>query len=72
MYRGMTDRERNTFEYKMVDSLVEADAESVSGISFLVQDNNLPGKAYSAFAYFDDVRRFIDCGCDWNKFTKGG
>lgn len=68
----MTDRERNTFDYQNVAIIVEADAESVSGISFLVQDNNLPGKAYSAFAYFDDVRRFIDCGCNWDKFTKGG
>lgn len=55
----------------MVDIIAEADVESVSGISFLVKDSSLPGNAYSAFAYFDDVKRFVDCGCDWNKFTKG-
>ena len=66
----MTDRQRNTFKYSNIDIIVEADIESVSGISFLVQDTSLPGKAYSAFAYFDDVKRFIDCNCDWDKFTK--
>ena len=67
----MTDRERNTLQYKDVDVIVETDVESVSGLSFLIKDDSLPGNAYSAFAYFDDVKRFIDCGCDWNKFTKG-
>ena len=67
----MTDRERNTFQYNNVDIIVEADVESVSGISFLIKDKSLPGNAYSSFAYFDDVKRFIDLGCDWNKMIKG-
>jgi len=67
----MTDRQRNTFQYNEVDVIVEADVESVSGISFLVRDTKLPGNAYSSFAYYDDVRRFIDFGCDWDKMTKG-
>lgn len=66
----MTDRERNTFSYNNVDIIVESDIESVSGISFLIRDKSFAGNAYSSFAYFDDVKRFIDCGCDWNKFTK--
>lgn len=66
----MTDRERNTFNYNNVDVIVEADIESVSGITFLIKDESLPGNAYSGFAYFDDVKRFIGCGCDWDKFTK--
>lgn len=66
----MTDRERNTFNYVGVDVIVEADVESVSGISFLIKDMTLPGNAFSSFAYFDDAKRFIDCGCDWDKFTK--
>lgn len=67
----MTDRERNTFQYNNVDIIVEPDIESVSGISFLVRDNSLPGNAYSAFAYFDDVKRFIDFDCDWDRMIKG-
>lgn len=67
----MTDRERNTFKYNNIDVIVEADTESVSGISFLIKDANLPGNAYSSFAYFDDVKRFIDLGCDWEKMIKG-
>lgn len=67
----MTDRQRNTFQYNDVNVVVESDIESVSGISFLIRDSSLPGNAYSAFAYFDDVKRFIDCGCDWDKMTKG-
>ena len=66
----MTDRERNTLVYNNVDVIVESDIESVSGISFLIRDKSLPGNAYSSFAYFDDVDRFIKCGCDWNKFIK--
>ena len=66
----MTDRERNTFQYAGTPVAVESDIESVSGISFLIKDKSLPGNAYSAFAYFDDVKRFIDCGCNWDKFTK--
>ena len=66
----MSDRERNTFQYNNVDIIVESDTESVSGISFLIRDMSLPGNAYSAFAYFDDVKRFVDCGCDWNKMLK--
>ena len=31
----MTDRERNTFQYKDIDIIVENDIESVSGISCL-------------------------------------
>ena len=64
----MTDRQRNTFQYNSVDIIVEPDIESVSGISFLIKDFSLPGNSYSAFAYFDDVKRFVDCGCDWDKF----
>lgn len=66
----MTDRERNTLQYNNVDIIVEPDSESVSGISFLIRDKSLPGNAYSSFAYFDDVKRFIDCDCNWDKFTK--
>lgn len=66
----MSDRERNTFQYNNVDIIVESDTESVSGISFLIKDTSLPGNAYSAFAYFDDVKRFIDCDCDWDKMLK--
>lgn len=66
-----TDRQRNTFEYKNTQVSVEPDIESVSGISFLIPDSSLPGNAYSAFAYFDDVQKFIECGCDWDKMTKG-
>lgn len=67
----MTDRERNTFQYKDVDIIVENDVESVSGISFLIRDKSLPGKAYFSFAYFDDVKRFVDLGCNWDKMIKG-
>jgi len=67
----MSDRERNTLQYNNVDIIVEPDIESVSGISFLIRDNSLPGNAYSAFAYFDDVKRFVDFGCDWDKMVKG-
>ena len=67
----MSDRERNTLQYNNVDIIVESDIESVSGISFLIRDKSLPGEAYSAFAYFDDIKKFIDCGCDWDKMVKG-
>ena len=67
----MSDRERNTVQYNNTNVIVTPDIESVSGISFLIKDNSLPGESYSAFAYFDDVRRFIDFGCDWDKMTKG-
>ena len=67
----MSDRERNTFQYNGIDVIVEVDVESVSGISFLIKDPNLQGNAYSAFAYFDDAKRFIDFGCDWDKMIKG-
>ena len=67
----MRDRERNTLQYNNVDIIVESDIESVSGISFLIRDTSLPGEAYSAFAYFDDIKKFIDCGCDWDKMVKG-
>lgn len=67
----MSDRERNTFQYKDINVIVEADIESVSGISFLIKDTSLPGNAYFSFAYFDDTKRFIDLGCDWDKMTKG-
>lgn len=66
----MSDRERNTLQYSGVDIIVETDVESVSGISFLIRDNSLPGNAYFSFAYFDDVKRFVDCGCDWDKMLK--
>ena len=66
----MTDRQRNTFQYNNVDIIVEPDIESVSGISFLVRDTALPGASYFSFAYFDDTKQFIDCGCDWDKFVK--
>lgn len=64
----MTDRERNTFKYKGYDISVEADTESISGISFLMPDRSIPGQSYFTFAYFDDVDRFIKCNCDWDKF----
>ena len=64
----MTDRQRNTFPYNNVSIIVEPDIESVSGISFLVRDKSMKGEAYSAFAYFDDVKKFIDCGCNWDRF----
>ena len=67
----MTDRERNTIQYNGTDIIAVADCESVTGISFLIKENSLPGNAYSAFAYFDDVKKFIDFGCDWDKMTKG-
>lgn len=66
----MTDRERNTFKYKNIDIIVEPDIESVSGISFLIKDASLPFNSYSAFAYFDDVQHFVDCGCCWDRFVK--
>ena len=44
-----TDRERNTFQYRDVDIIVEADIESVSGISFLIKDHTIPGNAFFAF-----------------------
>ena len=66
----MSDRERNTIQYKDISVIAEPDIESVSGISFLIKDNSLPGEAYSSFAYFDDAKRFIDLGCDWDKFIK--
>jgi hypothetical protein len=66
----MTDRERNTLQYNNIDVIVEEDVESVSGISFLIKDTSLPGKAFYSFAYFDDVKRFIDNGCDWDKMIK--
>ena len=66
----MTDRERNTIQYEGINVIVEADIESVSGITFMIKDESLPGEAYSGFACFDDVKRFIGCGCDWDKFTK--
>ena len=68
--QAMTDRQRNTFQYNQVDIIVEADIESVSGISFLVRDESLPGEAYSAFAYYDDVKKFIDCNRNWSEFLK--
>ena len=67
----LSDRERNTLQYNNIDIIVEADVESISGISFLIRDESIPGNAYSSFAYFDDVKRFVDCGCDWDKMTKG-
>jgi len=66
--KSMSDRERNTFKYKGYDITVETDIESVSGLSFLIPDRNLPGHSYHTFAYFDDIDRFIKCGCDWDKF----
>lgn len=66
----MTDRQRNTFQYGSTDIIVEPDIESVSGITFLVRDKSLPGEAYSGFAYFDDIKRFIECGCNWDVFIK--
>lgn len=66
----MSDRERNTFKYKGYDVTVEADPESVSGISFLMPNRELPGKSFYAFAYFDGVEKFIKCNCDWDKYTK--
>lgn len=67
----MSDRQRNTFQYNGVDIIVESDIESVSGISFLIKDDSLPGNCFSAFAYFDDVKRFVDLGCNWDRMTKG-
>ena len=64
-----TDRERNTFQYRDVDIIVEADIESVSGISFLIKDTTIPGNAFFAFAYFDDAKRFIACDCDWDRYA---
>ena len=66
----MTDRQRNTFQYASIDIAVVPDIESVSGISFLIKDNSIAGEAYSSFAYFDDAKRFIDLGCNWDKFVK--
>lgn len=67
----MSDRQRNTFQYKNIDVIVEPDIESVSGLTFLIKDFSLPGNSYSGFAYFDIVKKFIDCGCSWEKLTKG-
>ena len=67
----MTDRQRNTFQYNSVNVIVEPDIESVSGISFLIKDDSISWDAYSAFAYFDEVKKFIDCGCSWDKMLKG-
>lgn len=63
------DRKRNTFEYSGVSIFVEADPESISGISFSIPDKdlNLPS-TFCSFAYFDDLKRFIDCGQDWGTF----
>lgn len=65
----MTDRERNTFTYQDIDIAVEADIESVSGISFLIKDPSIPGNSYFSFAYFDNVKQFISCGCDWDSYV---
>lgn len=64
----MTDRERNTFKYGEYDITVLADDESVSGISFLIPNNELPRNSFYSFAYFDDVDKFIKCDCNWDKF----
>ena len=66
----MIDRQRNTFKYKGYDISVEADPESKSGISFLMPDRSIPGRSYFAFAYFDDVDRFIKCNCNWDDYEK--
>ena len=66
----MTDRDRNTFKYKGYDVTVEADSESVSGISFLVPNRELPGRSFYAFSYFDGVEKFIKCNCDWDTYLK--
>lgn len=60
-------RKRNTFQHKGFDIIVEADSESVSGISFNIHDKDIDlQNAYCTFAYFDDLDRFIDCGRDWD------
>jgi len=64
----MSDRQRNTFQYKDVDISVESDIESVSGISFLIKNPQIRGNSYFAFAYFDEAKKFINCGCDWQTY----
>ena len=54
-----------------MDISVEADIESVSGISFLIRNKSLPGESFYAFSYFDEAKKFIDLGCDWDKMLKG-
>jgi hypothetical protein len=73
MLDRLKDRERNTFEYSGVPIFVEADPESISGISFSIPDKdlNLPN-TFCSFAYFDDLKRFIDCGQDWNLYLGKG
>ena len=66
----MIDRSRNTFQYKGIDIIIESDVESVTGISFLIRDTTLPGNAYSAFAYLDKAKKFIDCNCKWERCLK--
>jgi len=64
------DRQRNTFEYSRVSIFVEADPESISGISFSIPDKDLNLlNTFCSFAYFDDLKQFIDCGQDWELFT---
>ena len=65
----MSDRERNTFTYNNIDVAVESDIESVSGISFLIKDPSIPGNSYFSFAYFDQVKHFIACDCDWDSYV---
>ena len=66
----MTDRERNTFKYKGYDVTVEVDTESVSGLSFLMPNRECPGKSFYAFAYFDNVDKFIRCNCNWDVYLR--
>ena len=65
----MSDRQRNTFQYKDIDIIVEPDIESVSGISFLIKDNSIRGNSYFTFAYFDNVKDFINKGCNWDLYV---
>lgn len=56
----MTDRQRNTINYKGIDIIVEKDVESISGISFLIKDPSMPGNSFYAFAYYDEVKKFVN------------
>lgn len=59
----MTDRQRNTINYKGIDIIVEKDVESISGISFLIKDPSMPENSFYAFSYYDEAKKFVQRNC---------
>lgn len=56
----MTNRQRNTINYKGIDIIAEKDVESISGISFLIRDTSMSGNSFYSFAYYDEAKKFVD------------